>query len=276
MHRTIIALACVTALFAQPRPQSKRLKQFGGNTGLVLIASARDGWAVATDGAQVNADGTISRAEKLFPVGKNGAVAIAGSVSIQDPVGRPVREELDVPGIVTTWTNSHPDASLEAGVREITETVSRESNRFFSARAPGKAGGSFKFALIFVGYSDQRPVIAGTRYFAPIAKGKPPRVEAITASADPGSIFVFGPGAVAAELLTGKSPALKNFQSSEPIQTYRSSSLQSLAANQFSQVLLTVIQATESRQDKARSRGIAVSPPNKAAIVSQAQGFAWK
>src|SRR5690348_17192678 len=136
--RTLVLMGCVIPGFGQPHPHSVHLRQFGGNTGLVLIASARDGWAIATDGAQVNADGTVSRAEKLFPIGKTAAVAIAGSVSIQDPVGRPVREELDLVEIVKGWTDSHPDASLDNAIREITELVSQKSNHFLSARNPGK------------------------------------------------------------------------------------------------------------------------------------------
>lgn len=268
MHRTIVLLACFTGLFAQPHSPSPHLKEFGGNTGLVLIASARDGFAVATDGAQVNADGTISRAEKLFPIGKDGAVAIAGSVSIQDPIGKPVREELDLVGMVKGWIDSHPDASLDAGIHEITELASQTSNRFFSAREPGKEAGAFKFALIFVGYSDQKPVITGTRYFAPTAKGKLPKTESIEAPADPGSILVFGPGAVAMELLTGKSAALKKFSSSEAIQNYRHSSPTSLTAEQFSRVLSSIVEATESAQGKALAHGSAVAPPNKVLTIT--------
>lgn len=273
---TLVLMGCVTPLFGQPRPQSSHLRQFGGTTGLVLIASARDGWAIATDGTQVNADGTISQAEKLFPIGRDGAVAIAGSVSIQDPVGRPVREELDLVRMVKGWIDSHPDASLGSGIREITELVSQKSTHFFSARMPGNQAGAFKFALIFVGYTNEKPVITGTRYFAPAAKGKQPKTEPINAAADPGIIFVFGPGAIAAELLTGKSPALKKLKSSEPIKSYRSSSPKSLTADQLSAVLSSIIEATESREGKALSHGGIVAPPNKAAIISKAQGFSWK
>ncbi len=268
MNRTIIFLSCVAALFAQPHSQSRHLRQFGGKTGLVLIASARDGWAVATDGAQVNADGTISRAEKLFRIGKDGAVAIAGSVSIQDPVGRPVREELDVPEIVRTWINSHPEASLDSAIREITEQVSGDASKFFSARDPGKHAGEHSFTLIFVGYANQKPVITGTRYFAPVAKGKPPRVERITVSADPGLVFVFGPGAVAAELLDGNSPSLKKFKASSAIANYKASSPKSLTAEQFSAVLATILDATESATGKALSGKNTVAAPNKVVTIT--------
>lgn len=271
MHRAIL-LTCFTTLFAQPHSQSGHLKQFGGNTGLVLVASARDGWAIATDGAQVNADGTISRADKMFRIGKDGAVAIAGSVSIQDPVGRQVREELDVPGIVRTWTESHPEASLDSGIREITGQVSRDATQFFSARDPGKHAGEYRFALIFVGYSDQKPVIAGTRYFAPAAKGKPPKIETIKVSAMPGAILVFGPGAVAAELLDGNSASLKKFKSSTSIANYKSSSPQSLTAEQLSGVLATIVDATESAQGKAFSHNSTVAAPNKVVTI----GFSFK
>jgi hypothetical protein len=267
MNRAIIFLSCVTALLAQPHSQSRHLKQFGGNTGLVLIASARDGWAIATDGAQLNADGTTSRADKLFPIGRVGAVAIAGSVSIQDPVGRPVREELDVAGIVRTWIASHPDASLDSGIREITGQVSREAIRFFSARGPGKHAGEYRFTLIFAGYTNQKPVIIGSKYFAPIAKGRPPKIEPIAVSATPGTILVFGPGAVAAEVFDGNSASLKKFKSSDAIANYKSSSPQSLTAQQLSTVLGTILDATESAQGKAFSRNSKVAAPNKIITV---------
>lgn len=276
MHRTIILLACVTALFGQKQSRFPRLKTFGGNTGLILIASAKDGLAVATDGAQRNADGTTSRADKLFPIGKDGAVAIAGSVSIQDPVVRPVREELDIPEIVRTWTDSHPDAAMDAGIREITALVTSESNRFFRARDPGKNAAKFRFALIFAGYLNQKPAIMGTRYFAPAAQGKPPRVEPITVSADPGSIVVFGPGSVATQLINGNSSSLKKFKFSAAIENYRSSSPESLTAEQFSVVLSTILEATQSLEGKALSGSSTVAPPDKRAIIRPDRGFSWK
>lgn len=275
MHRIIIFLAFATTLLAQSHSHPRQLRQFGGDTGLVLIASARDGWAIVTDSAQVNADGTVSRAEKLFPIGKKGAVAIAGNVSIQDPVGRPVREELDLVGMVKGWIDSHPERSLDNAVHEITDLVSRKSDQFFSARDQGKQAGTFKFALIFAGYANERAVITGTRYFAPTAKGKPPKEESINAAADPGSIFVFGPGSVATQLLTGRSTALRNFQSAEAIRNYRSSPPGFFTAEQLGQVLSTILDATESAQGKS-SAGTAVAPPNKTAIISKAQGFSWK
>jgi hypothetical protein len=269
-------MGCVTPVSGQAHPEAPHLRPFGGDTGLVVIGSVRDGWAIATDGAQVNADGTVSRAEKLFPIGKTGAVAIAGSVSIQDPVARPVREELDLVGIVKGWTDSHPDASLDDAIREITKLVSQKSSHFLSARNPGKQAGKYIFALIFAGYANEKPVLQGTWYFEPAAKGKPQKTEPINAAADPGTIFVFGPSAVAMELLTGKSPALKKFKFSEAIKNYKSSSPQSLTAEQLSAVLSSIIEATESRDGKALSHGGVVAPPNKAAVISKAQGFTWK
>src|SRR5258708_1790140 len=74
-----------------------------GRVGMVMIANAGDGFALAADGASTNADGTLSTVQKLLPAGKNGAVLFAGAVSIQDPVGRPVREEVNVVPMASRW-----------------------------------------------------------------------------------------------------------------------------------------------------------------------------
>src|SRR5438045_7442347 len=93
--------------------QTNNLHVTPGKIGMVLVAASSDGVAVATDGAQFNADGTSSEVQKLFQVGKQGAILLAGNVSIQDPVDRPVREEVNVARIAKGWLDSHADATME-------------------------------------------------------------------------------------------------------------------------------------------------------------------
>ena len=275
MTRIFIALFC-TVLFAQAHSPNQTIQVFPGRTGLVLIASAPDGFSVATDGAQRNADGTTSQADKLFAVGKEGVVAIAGTVSIQDPMNRPVRQELNVSNIVRTWIDSHPQASLDSGVREISALVSSRSTSFFSTRNPGKAAGRFSFALVFAGYSNGKPVLAGTRYFMPAGKGKAMKTEPISVDIKPGKIFVFGPGAVARELLRGTSARLNKFKADPAIRKYRSTPPGQMTAADYQALFQAVIQATESPEGRKLAGAIIVASPNKFATVGAKEGVVLK
>lgn len=275
MTKKLIALFCSTALLAQVPSAGQRVQVFPGRTGLVLIAAASDGFSVATDAAQLNADGTISQADKLFPIGKEGVVAIAGAVSTQDPVNRPVREEFDVAAMVRAWVDSHPGASLDSGIREISTLVSNNANRFFAARVSAKDAGKFKFALVFAGYKDDKPVLTGTRYFMPLAKGRAMKIEPISVEIEPGKVFLFGPGAVATELLSGTSAALKTFKAEPAVKKYRSSRPEQMTAHDLGALLKVVLQATESAEGKKLSGAIAVAPPNKFGEIKPGQGFVW-
>ncbi|HET7873612.1 MAG TPA: hypothetical protein VFL42_13930 [Terriglobales bacterium] len=272
MIKRLIALACIATAFAQSPSAGQRVVLFGGKTGLVLIAAARDGFAIATDGAQSNADGTISQAEKLFAIGKEGAVAIAGAVSVQDPVTRPVREEFDVAGMVGAWVDSHPEASLDSAIREISTMVSNNANRFFAARVSQKDAGQYKFTLVFAGYNGDKPVLTGTRYYMPLAKGKPMKIVPITAEIKAGKLFVFGPGAVADQLLSGTSTSLKKFAAEAAVKKYRSLRAGQLTAQDLGQLFRVILQATESPEGRKLSGKIFVAPPHKLGVIIPKQG----
>ena len=96
----IIFFACLLSSLVLAGQTADTVHILPNHTGLVLIAATHEGFAVAADGAQTNADGTASEVQKVFQVGKYGAIAFAGSVSIQDPIDRPVREEVNVSRIV--------------------------------------------------------------------------------------------------------------------------------------------------------------------------------
>lgn len=114
MHKTfIIFLASLLATATEsPAPHVVPAK-----VGLVLIAATRQGFALATDGSSLNADGRVSQEQRLFQAGKQGAIMIAGSVSTQDPIGKRVREEVNIGRIASRWLAAHPDADLQTADR---------------------------------------------------------------------------------------------------------------------------------------------------------------
>ncbi len=132
-----------------------------GRVGMVMVGKASDGFALATDSASTNADGTLSNAQKLLPAGKNGVVLFAGAVSIQDPVGRPVREEVSVARIASAWLDSHRDTTIQSAETEINAAVCK-------------------------------PVVSITRYFIPAAKGKAPRAVHASYQAKAGDAWILG------------------------------------------------------------------------------------
>ena len=274
MLKIIVSFASLISLAVPAREATPPPRVFPGTVGLVLLASAQDGFAVATDGASANADGTLSQAQKLFPVGKNGAIAFAGTVSIQDPVDRPVREELNVTRIASVWLDAHPDASVDAAGQEINALVSQAATKYFSSRAPGAALGRFKFALIFAGFAGGKPVLNATRYYMPLAKGKPMRAETFSMDAKPGTMWIFGQANVEQELINGKSSALKSFKTETSIKKFHSAPSRELAAQDYVNIFDTVLRASESPEGKKLVAGKpAVALPNKLATITSKDGF---
>ena len=271
----VFFLAWITSLSTPARETAPAARVFPSSTGLILISSMHDGIAVAADGASSNADGTVSQAQKLFPVGKAGAVAIAGTVSIQDPVTRPVREEVNVSRITAAWLDAHPDATLDGAAKEITAAIADATTKYFSTRAPGADMGRYKFALIFMGSSEGKPVIHATRHYMPLGKGKPMRTESVTGEAKTGQLWVFGQSRVAQALLSNSSASLPKFRAEASIRKLHSSRPADLTLQDYVNAFDTVLRATESTEGKKMIVGkVAVAPPNKLATISK-DGFAW-
>lgn len=272
MKISMLFLLCFTTLFAQPHPVPQP-HLYPGRTGLTIIALAPDGFALAADGAQFNADHTTSEVRKIFPIAKTGAVVLAGQVSTQDPVTRPVREEFNASRIAELWLNAHPDASFDDAARELNATISKSADNFFSRRNPGRAAGSYRFALIFVSYGDGNPVLSGTRYFMPSSSGKPMRTKKITSAMVPGEVWIFGLAKVPEELLTGTSSSLKKYKAQPAITKIRSSRAR-LSAQDSLAALKGVLEAAESLQGKAFDPGRSViGPPNRHATITISGGF---
>jgi len=219
-----------------------------GRVGMVMIANAGDGFALAADGASTNADGTLSTVQKLLPASKNGAVLFAGAVSIQDPVGRPVREEVNVARIATAWLDSHRDTTLQTAETEINAAVSQAVTKFFSTRKPGAEAGGYRFAIVFAGYADGKPAVSVTRYFIPVSKGKAPRAVHVSYKAKAGDAWILG----------GSRPSWK----------LKGSSTQDLLSS-FDAILKTA----EEHSSKTARGPSAVTPPNRFATVTVTEGF---
>jgi hypothetical protein len=274
MTKSIVLLACLTTFSAQSRSTAQP-HLYPGRTGLTLVAVAKDGFALASDGAQLNADGTISEVQKIFPIGKTAAVVLAGQVSTQDPVTRPVREEFNAARIVELWLNAHPDATFEMAKRDLSALLSQASERFFSQRSFGREAGKCKFALAFVNYAEGQASFSGSRYFLPSAEGKPMRTEALSAAPKPGEIWMFGLVKVPQELLTGNSGALQKYKADPAIGKFRSSHADSLSAQDLLAAFEVALQAAESSEGRRFDPGRSViAPPNRLAIVS-ASGFSF-
>jgi hypothetical protein len=276
MPKTIFFVFLLGAL-ALVGQTGERVHMFPDRTGLVLIADIHEGFVVATDGAQFNADGTASEVQKLFQVGKYGAIALAGSVSIQDPIDRPVREEVNISRIAKAWLDSHSDAGLETANREINALVSQAVAKFFSTRNPAAQAGKYVFAIICLGFADGKPFTEGTRYSIPLSKGKPARAEKFSGNAGPGVIWGYGGGRVPAELTSGKSVALKEFKGEPSVKKFHSSAARDLSPQDFINLFDTILRAAESEEGKKFNHGSSIiAPPNRFATISEKDGFAWK
>lgn len=265
-------LLCLTALSAQSRPHAQP-HLYPGRTGLTLIALGDNGFAVAADGAQLNADGTVSEVKKVFQIGKTGAVVLAGNVSLQDPVTRPVRGEFNAARITELWLNAHPDVTFEIASRELSTVISQAGGHFFAHRSPGSQAA--KFTLVFLDYEGGKPSFSGWRYFMPTAAGQPMRNEKITPAMQPGEIWMFGLVKLSQELLTGNSRAVKALKDHSSIAKIRSSRAERSAEN-FAAAFDAMLRAAESPQGgKFQSARAVIGPPNRVATITEERGFAF-
>lgn len=273
MRKSILLLFCVTAVMAQS-PRATHSHSYPGRTGLALIALAPDGFALATDGAQFNADGTVSEVKKIFPIGKTGAVVLAGEISVQDPVTRPVREEFNAARIAELWLNAHPGASFESASHGLETAISGSASHFFADRR--RNAGKYSLTLIFVSYAAGTPALTGERYFIPTEAGKPMRTESIKASPVSGEIWMLGLVKVPQELLTGNSAALNAYKTEPAIAKVRSSKDRA-STQDYLAAFEVMLRAAEFRKARESDRGSArIGAPNWLASITAKEGFSLK
>lgn len=275
MHKPVLLVAFLIGSLATSLPASAP-QVVPARVGLVLIGATPQGFVVATDGSSLNADGRVSQEQKLFRAGKQGALALAGTVSVQDPLGKRVREEVNLARIAGAWLAVHPDVDIQTADREVNASIAAAMNRFLSTREYRAENGGFKFAVIVVGYIDGKPTVVSTRYFMPGLRGKPMRTERAVASAKAGDIWIFSQSSVPLELLIGKSNTLEQFQSDPAIKKFRPTPSADLTTQDYLAFFDRVLRASESEQGKKLDgkRAIVV-PPNRFAYVVLKDGFAW-
>jgi hypothetical protein len=274
MRNTVLLLSALIGLVALASPLRTAPHIVPARVGLVLIGVAPDGIAVAADGSALNADGRVSQEQKLFPAGKQGAVAIAGTVSLQDPVGRRVRGEVNVARIAGVWLAAHADLDIKAADHDLNVAVATAVNQFFSTRDPGAQKGAFKFAIVSAGFLDDKPVVMVTRYFLPALKGKPMRTERTSTPAQPGEMWIFGNSVVPSSVLAEKSTVLAEVRKQPAVQKFRSTSSSNLAVQDYVNLFDQVLRAAESDQGKkVDGKRAIVAPPNRLGTLTLKDGF---
>jgi hypothetical protein len=240
--------------------------------GLVLVAYTRGTFAFGADGASANADGTVSEVQKIFPVGKHGAVLFSGATSIQDPVERPVRQQLNIVRIAKIWLDAHPDADLPTAGHEICDAVSHAVTTFFAQRDPGIEAGHYKFTIVFAGFVEGKAVVMTTAYGIPL-KGAVARTQTASDEATPGRIWMFGESDVAERLLRGDDGLLKEFQAEPGPVKYRTDR-EKMADSDYLSLFGTMLRASESAEGRQARHGMRpVAPPNRFAILTVEDGL---
>lgn len=274
MHKfLLICFVCVLATAGERLPAPHVVP---AKVGMVLIGATRQGFALATDGSSLNADGRVSQEQRLFQAGKNGAILIAGNVSTQDPIGRKVREEVNIGRIASRWLAEHPDSDLQTADRELNATVASAMNKFLSNRNVGTNGGKFQFGILAAGFADGKPTLIATRYFMPMAKGKAMRTERASAVARPGEIWIYSQSGVPLILLTGKSNTLEQFRSDPAVEKFRSPQNSDFGEQDDLSLFDRILKASESDQGKKLDgKRAIVAPPNRFATITLKDGFNW-
>jgi len=281
MSKLILPLICLMSLLAAAGEQEREHRKFHlviGHGGLVLLAGTPEGFALAADGSSFNADGTVSLADKLMAVGKRGALALGGTVAIQDPVGRAVRQEVNVSRMAAAWLAAHPETDIDTASRELNAAIADTLAKFYATRDPGADAGKYQFELIFAGFAAGQPKTLRTRYYLPKVKGGKARTESIAVAVKPGEVLAFGPERVKEELLRGKSNALKTFKAEAPVKKFRESAAPgTFSLQDYIELFDVILRAAESEEGKKlESSGAIVTPTNAFATVTAGEGFAWK
>jgi hypothetical protein len=239
---------------------------------LVLVAYTRGTFVFGADGASANADGTVSEVQKIFPVGKNGAILFSGATSIQDPVERPVRQQLNIVRIAKTWLDAHPDADLPTAGHEIYRAVSQALTTFFAQRDPGIEAGHDKFTIVFVGFVEGKAVVMTTAYGIP-RKGAVARTQTASDQATPGRIWMFGQSDVAERLLRGDRGPLEKFQA-EPGPVKYHTHRDKMTDSDYLSLFGTMLRASESAEGQQAHHGLGpVAPPNRFATLTVKDGL---
>lgn len=274
MHKPLlIFLVCVLATAGERFPAPHIVP---ARVGMVLIGASPRGFALATDGSSLNADGRVSQEQRLFQAGKHGAILIAGSVSTQDPIGARTREEVNVGRTASQWLAAHPNSDLQTADRELNAAVTSAMNKFLFTRNAGTRSGAFQFAILAAGFADGKPTLIATRYFMPTAKGKAMRIERTSAVAQPGEVWIYSRSSVPLKLLAGKSNALEQFRSDPAVEKFRSSQNSDLAEQDHLALFDRILKASESDQGKQLDgKRAIVAPPNRFATVTLEGGFSW-
>ena len=274
MHKLILLVAFLGCLLAAA-PAATTPRVVPVKVGLVMIGATQEGFALAADGGSLNADGRVSQEQKLFQIGKQGALLLAGTVSIQDPVGRRVREEVNIARISGAWLAAHPDVDIQTADREINAAVATGLNKFFSTRNFASESGAFKFGIIVAGFVEGKPTVIATRYFMPGMKGKAMRTERNSAAATAGDMWIFSRSSVPLELIMEKSNRMAQFRADPAIKKVRAAS-PNLTLQDYVAFFDRALRASESDQGKKLDgqRAI-VAPPNRFATVTPKDGFGW-
>jgi hypothetical protein len=274
MRNTVLLLSALIGLVALAGPPTNTPHIVPAKVGLVLIGAAPDGLVLAADGSSLNADGRVSQEQKLFPAGKQGAVAIAGTVSLQDPVGRRVRGEVNVARIAAAWLADHAGLDIKAADHDLNVAVATAVNQFFSTRDPGAQKGAFKFAIVSAGFLDGKPVVTVTRYFLPALKGKPMRTEHTSTPAQPGEMWIFGSSGVPSALLAEKSTVLAEVRKEPAVQKFHTTASADLAVQDYVNLFDQVLRGAESNEGKkVDGKRAIVAPPNRVGTVTLKDGF---
>src|SRR5262249_44563015 len=152
--------------------------------------------------AMLGQDGRIVEVQKIFQVGKAGAITLVGNLKVEVQ-GSP-EDNVDVLTITKDWLQSRPAADIEQANTEINALIKASLTRFFAARDPGTDAGSYKFRVICVGRQNGQAVAKRTKYFMPEKAGGPWRTEQ-TGDFQEGRVLAFGKWMVQEELMGGKS-----------------------------------------------------------------------
>jgi len=276
MKKTLLLLVCLGVSLSPAQTATPTFHLVPAKVGLVLLGAAHDGFAIATDGASLNADGRVSQEQKLLQAGKQAALAIFGTVSVQDPVGRPVREEVNISRTAAAWLAAHPDADLQTISREANSAVLAAVNQFFATRDPGAAHGEFKFGIVVAGLSQGNPMVITTRYFLPAAKGKALRTEQTSTVARPGNVWLFGNSSAAKGLLAGSSSALAPFRTEDAVRKFHVERQKS-GAMDMAAAFQVIVRAAESDDGKKLDgKRAIVAPPERIATITLKEGFNWR
>jgi len=241
---------------------------------MIIVSATKSSIIIGADSGLVssssNGEAISNRERKIFPIGRNVACFLTGTISVSFPGSA---EKINLPNDVRRWAAQHPHAGVRDAYQGLTDLV---ETKHANARSREPQPHSIT-SVGCVGFDMGTPIVIASDFY--VQADSKPKIIKTENSLLPGLVIPLGPK-VATEILRGEGNALASFKSEAIIHKYREArekgTLASLTERDL--ILLSSACLNDSETRAARDfdpQAVEISGPNHFAVINQSRGFRW-